>query len=164
MLLNDRVFRQHGFPMAIISDRDHRFTEKFWTSIFKCLADDWTCPQRVIRRPIIKLSELIASSASSQYRCCIAKDLKLDAPLKNAAHAITGFNPFNVNSLTYPRVPPTLPLRGQGLVGKRLPTSSLISAIPLCRNKGASFSRCALVSYAMCVMQWLIAKMNRKRS
>ena len=37
MLFIDRVFRQHGLPLAIISDRDPRFTGKFWTSIFKVL-------------------------------------------------------------------------------------------------------------------------------
>ena len=35
MLFIDRVFRQHGLPLAIISDCDPRFTGKFWTSIFK---------------------------------------------------------------------------------------------------------------------------------
>ena len=29
MLFIDRVFRQHGLPLAIISDRDPRFTGKF---------------------------------------------------------------------------------------------------------------------------------------
>ena len=38
MLFIDRVFRQHGLPLTIISDRDPRFTGKFWTSIFKVLS------------------------------------------------------------------------------------------------------------------------------
>ena len=37
MLFIDRVFRQHGLPVAIVSDRDPRFTGKFWTSVFKVL-------------------------------------------------------------------------------------------------------------------------------
>uniref|UniRef100_A0AAV1VIK4 Integrase catalytic domain-containing protein n=1 Tax=Peronospora matthiolae TaxID=2874970 RepID=A0AAV1VIK4_9STRA len=36
-LFIDRVFCQHGLPVAIISDRDPRFTGKFWKSIFKVL-------------------------------------------------------------------------------------------------------------------------------
>ena len=36
-LFIDRVFRQHGLPVAIVSDRDPRFTRKFWKSIFKVL-------------------------------------------------------------------------------------------------------------------------------
>ena len=36
-LFIDRVFRQRGLPVAIVSDRDLRFTGKFWKSIFKAL-------------------------------------------------------------------------------------------------------------------------------
>ena len=36
-LFIDRVFRQHGLPVAIVSDRDPRFTGKFLKSIFKVL-------------------------------------------------------------------------------------------------------------------------------
>ena len=32
-----RVFRQHGLPLAIGSERDPRFTGKFWKAIFKVL-------------------------------------------------------------------------------------------------------------------------------
>ena len=37
MLFIDLVFRQHGFTLAIIFDREPRFTGKVWTSIFKVL-------------------------------------------------------------------------------------------------------------------------------
>ena len=37
ILFINRVFRQHGLSLEIISDRDPRFTGKFWTSIFKVL-------------------------------------------------------------------------------------------------------------------------------
>ena len=63
MLFIDRVFRQHGLPLAIISNRVFRFTSKFWTSIFKVLGTRWTCSQQIIYRPIVKLSEFIVSSA-----------------------------------------------------------------------------------------------------
>ena len=36
-LFIDRVFRQHGLPVAIVSDRDPHFTGKFWKSIFRVL-------------------------------------------------------------------------------------------------------------------------------
>ncbi|KAG3189343.1 hypothetical protein PC128_g11797 [Phytophthora cactorum] len=36
-LFLDRVFRQHGLPEAIVSDRDPRFTAKFWKSLFQVL-------------------------------------------------------------------------------------------------------------------------------
>ena len=61
MLLFDRVFRQHGLPLAIISYRDSRFTVNIGRPSSRCLANDWTCPQRIIRRPMVKPSERIAS-------------------------------------------------------------------------------------------------------
>ena len=36
----DTVFRLHGLPEVIISDRDPRFTSKFWTSLFDLLGTD----------------------------------------------------------------------------------------------------------------------------
>ena len=37
LLFIDRVFRQHGLPLAIVSDRDPRYTGKLWKSTFKVL-------------------------------------------------------------------------------------------------------------------------------
>ena len=39
-LFVDTVFRHHGMPEVIISDRDPRFTSKFWTQLFKLLGTD----------------------------------------------------------------------------------------------------------------------------
>ena len=36
----DNVFRLHGLPEVIISDRDPRFTGKFWRSLFDLLDTD----------------------------------------------------------------------------------------------------------------------------
>ena len=36
----DRVFRLHGLPKVIISDRDPRFTRRFWTSLFDLIGTD----------------------------------------------------------------------------------------------------------------------------
>ena len=36
-LFIDLVIRQHGLPASIVSDRDPRFTGKFWKFVFKVL-------------------------------------------------------------------------------------------------------------------------------
>jgi len=36
-LFIDRFFRQYGLPVSIISDREPRFTGKFWDYVFKVL-------------------------------------------------------------------------------------------------------------------------------
>ena len=56
-LFIDRLFRQHGLPMAIVSYRDPRLTGKFWKSVFKVLGHDLTCQHRIISRPMVKPSE-----------------------------------------------------------------------------------------------------------
>ena len=56
-LFIDRVFRQNRLPVAIISDRYHHFTGKFWRSISKFKTHHRACPQRVIRKTIVKPSE-----------------------------------------------------------------------------------------------------------
>ena len=63
-LFIDRVFGQHGLPVAIVSDRDPRFTSTFWKSIRRCKAHDWTCPQRITRRPMVKPNDSIVSSVT----------------------------------------------------------------------------------------------------
>ena len=42
----------------------------------------------------------------------------IEFSLNNAVHALNGFTPFYLNSLTHPRVPLMLPLRGSGWVGE----------------------------------------------
>ncbi|KAG3082667.1 hypothetical protein PI125_g19910 [Phytophthora idaei] len=37
LLFLDRAFRQHGLPEAIVSDRDPRFTAKFWKPLFQVI-------------------------------------------------------------------------------------------------------------------------------
>ena len=39
-LLLEVVFRHHGLPSVIVSDRDTRFTSKFWQTLFKLLGTD----------------------------------------------------------------------------------------------------------------------------
>ena len=39
-LFVDTVFRHHGLPSVIISDRDTRFTSRFWTTLFNLLGTD----------------------------------------------------------------------------------------------------------------------------
>jgi hypothetical protein len=33
-LFMDNIYRSHGMPLAIISDRDHIFTSAFWKNLF----------------------------------------------------------------------------------------------------------------------------------
>ena len=123
-LFIDRVFRQHGLPLAIVSDRDPCFTSKFWKSIFKLLGtrlDMSTAdhPQtdgqtERINRIIGDILRSVCAETPKRWSSMLPV---VEFALNNAVHASTGYTPFYVNGLTHPRVPLTLPLRGSGLGG-----------------------------------------------
>ena len=124
LLFIDRVFRQHGLPVAIVSDRDPRFTGKFWTSIFKVLGarlDMSTAdhPQTDFQTERVNrvIGDVLRSVCAQKPRSWSAMLSVVEFALNNAVHASTGFTPFYINGLTHPRVPLTLPLRGSGLCG-----------------------------------------------
>ena len=61
----------------------------------------------------------------------------IEFALKNAVHASTEFTLFYVNSLTRPRVPLTLTLRGYGLGGEEY-AEKLAGIIPITMQKQVS--------------------------
>jgi hypothetical protein len=34
------VFKHHGLPKDIVSDRDLKFTNKFWRALWKCMGSE----------------------------------------------------------------------------------------------------------------------------
>ena len=56
-LFLDRVFRQHGLPEIIVSDRDPLLHVPSGLQSLRCWAHDWICPRRTFRRPMVKLNE-----------------------------------------------------------------------------------------------------------
>ena len=142
MLFIDRMFRQHGVPLAIISDRDPRFTGKFCTSIFKVLGtrlDMSTADHPQTDGKTERVNRVIGNvlrSVCAESRKTWSSMLPVNEfALNNAVHVLTGFTPFYVNSLKHTRVPLTLPLRGSGLGGGESADSLLKLALPRCRNK-----------------------------
>ncbi|GMF44992.1 unnamed protein product [Phytophthora fragariaefolia] len=120
----DRVFRQHGLPEAVVSDQDPRFTGKFWTSIFAVLGtrlDISTAehPQtdgqtERVNRVVEDALRSICAETPKRWSAMI---LLVEFALNNVVLASTGYTPFYVNGLSYPRAPMT-PLRpGSGLSG-----------------------------------------------
>ncbi|KAG3236190.1 hypothetical protein PI124_g18801 [Phytophthora idaei] len=124
LLFLDRVFRQHGLPEAIVSDRDPRFTAKFWKSLFQVLGtrlDISTAdhPQtdgqtERVNRVVEDILRGVWAEAPRRWGEVLPL---VEFALNNAVHASTGFTPFYVNGLANPRVPLTPPRRGSGLSG-----------------------------------------------
>ncbi|KAE9120597.1 hypothetical protein PF010_g7442 [Phytophthora fragariae] len=96
----DCVFRDHGLPESIVSDREPRFMSAFWPSLFQLLG--------------AKLSMSTAAhpekygEAERVNRVLedVFRELELlPAPCwNNAEHASTGLTPFFANNARHPRV------------------------------------------------------------
>ncbi|KAG2880155.1 hypothetical protein PC129_g21476 [Phytophthora cactorum] len=84
-LFVDMVFKHHGMQLDIVSDRDRRFTARFWQE-----TDGQT--ERVNR----VLGDLLKSYAHSfqQWSDCLPM---AEFAINNSVHASTGHTPFYVN-------------------------------------------------------------------
>ncbi|KAG3200989.1 hypothetical protein PC129_g23676 [Phytophthora cactorum] len=151
LLFLDRVFRQHGLPEAIVSDRDPRFSSKFWKSLFQMLStrlDMSTAdhPQtdgqtERVNRVVEDILRSVCAEAPRRWSEVLPL---VEFALNNAVHASTAFTPFYVNGLANPRVPLTPPHRGSGLSG------------------GGIADRLADISPVACATLWLRAKTFRR--
>ncbi|GAB9477757.1 Transposon Tf2-6 polyprotein, partial [Globisporangium polare] len=114
----DVVFRLHGLPESIVSDRDPRFTSAFWTKLFDLLGsrllmstaahpetDGQT--ERVNR----VLEDVLRSYATSYSSWSEFLPLA-EFALNNAVHSSSGLTPFYVNHARHPRVPAMLAVGG----------------------------------------------------
>ena len=118
-LFIDLVIRQHGLPASIVSDRDPRFTGKFWKFVFKVLgtrsdmstADHPQTDGRTERANCV-IGNVFSVVSASTPRLWSSMLFVVDFALNNAFNPSSGFTPSFVNGFTHPRVPLTLPLRG----------------------------------------------------
>ncbi|OWY94711.1 polyprotein [Phytophthora megakarya] len=110
----DAVFRRHGLPESIISDRDPRFTTAFWSKLFELLGtklmmstaghpetDGQT--ERVNR-----VFEDVLRSYATSFKNWSSFLPLAEFAVNNAEHSSTGMTPFFVNFARHPRVPAML--------------------------------------------------------
>ncbi|POM78446.1 Pol protein [Phytophthora palmivora] len=114
-LFLDSVFRYHGLPEIIASDRDPRFTGAFWNTLFQLLGTKLTMstadhPQTdgQTKRVDRVLKATLRSICAEAPRSWSDQLPMVEFALNNAVHASTGFTPFYLNGLRHPQVPLTL--------------------------------------------------------
>ena len=110
----DTVFRLHGIPRELVSDRNPRFTATFWQSVFRSLGTRLTmstsdhpetdgqteCVNRVLEEI---LREYVQSFTYwSEFLPMV------EFAINNYVHASTTHTPFFVNGLRHLRLPPYL--------------------------------------------------------
>ncbi|KAE9054574.1 hypothetical protein PF007_g32591 [Phytophthora fragariae] len=136
-LFMDCVFRHHGLPKTIVSDRDPRFTAAFWQTLFRLLGTrlsmstaDHPQTDGQTERVNRVLEDTLRSICAEMPRSWDDRLPMVEFALNNAVHASTGFTPFYLNGLRHPQVP--LTLRGRtgasvisgGRLGKPFPPKS----------------------------------------
>ena len=111
----DTVFRHHGLPEVIISDRDPRFTSKFWTTLFELLGTDLRFstafhPQTDGQSEVmIRTLENFLRPYVDRNPSIWVKQLPLaEFAANNAVNASTGFTPFFLETGQDPVVPMSL--------------------------------------------------------
>ena len=117
-LFVDYVFRLHGMPEVIVSDRDPQFTSRFWKSLFELLGTDLRFstafhPQTdgQSERAIQTLENFLRPYVE-RHPTEWSRQLPLaEFAANNAVNSSTGYSPFYLNSGDHPILPAGI-LRG----------------------------------------------------
>jgi len=109
------VFKNHGLPRTIISDRDSKFTSRFWQALFKHLSTKTAMstafhPQtdgqtERLNRTLEEMLRIYATYKQDEW------DEYLPAAefaYNNSKQASTGFTPFELDNGQHPHTPITL--------------------------------------------------------
>ncbi|KAG2916695.1 hypothetical protein PC118_g14807 [Phytophthora cactorum] len=113
-LFVDMVFKHHGMPLDIVSDRDPRFTARFWQEVFTLLGiqlsmstADYPQTDGQTERVNRVLGDPLKSYAHSfkQWSDCLPM---AEFAINNSVHASTGHTQFYVNAMRHPRLPSML--------------------------------------------------------
>ncbi|KAG3125475.1 hypothetical protein PI126_g22743 [Phytophthora idaei] len=122
-LFVDMVFKHHGVALDIVSDRDPRFTARFWQKVFTLLGTQLSIstadhPQTDGQAEHVNrvLGDLLKSYAHSfqQWSDCLPM---AEFAINNSVHASTGHTPFYVNAMRHPRLPSMLGTVASSLSG-----------------------------------------------
>ncbi|POM77041.1 Pol protein [Phytophthora palmivora] len=104
-LFLDSVFCYHGLPETIVSDRDPRFAEAFWDTLFQLLGTKMTMspadhPQTDCQTERVNrvLEDTLRSICAEAPRSWSDQPPMVEFALNNAVHASTGLTPFYLNS------------------------------------------------------------------
>ncbi|MCV6575766.1 MAG: transposase family protein, partial [Cohaesibacter sp.] len=111
----DHVFKLHGLPEVIISDRDPRFLSKFWAELFAHLGTDlrFSTAFHPQTDGLSKVTNRIMENFLRPYVERTPHTWVQQLPLaefaaNNALSVSTGFSPFYLNAGIHPILPTSL--------------------------------------------------------
>ncbi|POM76707.1 Pol protein [Phytophthora palmivora] len=149
-LFLDSVFRYHGLPETIISDRDPRFTGAFWDTLFQLLGTKLTMspadhPQTDGQAERVNrgLEDTLCSICTEAPQSWSDQLPMVEFALNNAVLASTGFTPFYLNGLRHPQVP----LGRQRCLHRKWGEGSEIPFLPEFRYRDRIFKKTIVVIF-----------------
>ncbi|KAH9151584.1 hypothetical protein AeRB84_005833 [Aphanomyces euteiches] len=125
----DNVFCRFGLPASIVSDRDPRFTSKFWTALFALCGtsldmstSDHPETDGQSERANRVIEDVLRSYAQSKPRTWSTMLPHVAFAYNNSVQASTGHTPFFVVHLRHPHIPLSVDstrLSGEGSIPTR---------------------------------------------
>jgi hypothetical protein len=115
LLFFNNIFRLHGMPTTIVSDRDSKFTSRFWKELHR-LMDVKLAMSTAFHPQTDGQTERANQTLETILRAFVDQkqtnwDLLLPAAefaYNNSVNVTTGYSPFFLNSGFHPRVPASL--------------------------------------------------------
>jgi transposase InsO family protein len=111
-LFFDHIFRLHGLPQSIVSDRDAKFTSRFWQTLFKTLGTKLAMstafhPQTdgQTERANRTLEDMLRAVVGYRQDDWDNHLAAAEFACNNAPNASTGMTPFKINSGHEPHNP-----------------------------------------------------------
>lgn len=111
-LFVEEVFKFHGMPKDIVSDRDVKFTSRFWTSVFEQLGTQLNFstsfrPQTdgQTERMNRVIEEVLRSYIGTEHETWDQHLSLVEFAMNNAKSTATGCTPFYLNKGFHPRIP-----------------------------------------------------------
>jgi hypothetical protein len=114
-IYNREVVRLHGLPSSIVSDRDSKFTSKFWREVHRLLGTKLLMstafhPQTdgASERAIQSVSQILRALVSTNQKDWADQLTMTELALNSSINGTTGFAPFELNCAVMPRIMPSV--------------------------------------------------------
>lgn len=125
------IVRYHGVPKSIISDRDPRFTSKFWSSLFQLLGTSLKMSSSYhpetdgqTERTNRIIHEMVRNYVNYQQNNWDDILVSCEIAYNNSVQASTGYTPYYLNYGAHPHFPVSLSLPSNSLVSSSTSASS----------------------------------------
>lgn len=128
------IYRLHGIPVKIVSDRDSKFTSKFWIQLFKILDTRLamstpfhpnTDPAERVNQSLEIMLRMYANDNSNDWDDYLPA---VEFAYNNSQNSSTKYTPFFLDNGRHPITPASLLSRAQARTGRMKSTDQFITA------------------------------------